>query len=363
MKRKINLLKLSAEEEADQAGLNYLPLGSPGYTRKCFGKNFRYFDAKGQAVTDKEMTKRFRGLVIPPAWQDVWISPDPKSHIQATGRDARGRKQYRYHTLWRACRDESKFCKMIEFAKALPGIRLHIRKGLNAEELSRQQILCAVLHLLETTLIRIGNEAYAKHNKSYGLTTIRDHHVEIKASSVIFEFKGKSGVMHKVKLDDRRMARIISRCHSLPGQLLFQYLDGDGQPRPIDSSDVNAFLREISGLPFSAKDFRTWCASVMALRVLRDFEAPQSKTHGQKTVKAAIVEVAKALRNTVAVCKKCYVHPFIIEKYLAGELHRKPRASERRRIESYQSLGLDADEATVLALLESNLQGKSKKAA
>lgn len=355
MKRRIASLEITPEEEADQAGLNYLTTDGPGFSRKRRGKSFSYFDGNGRLVTDKLLKKRFQALVIPPAWTDVWISPDPKSHIQATGRDARGRKQYRYHSHWRVCRDESKFTRMLEFAKALPGIRLHIKKGLNAEALSKEQILCSVLHLLETTLIRIGNEAYAKHNKSYGLTTIRDHHVEIKESSVLFEFKGKSGVPHRVKLNDRKMARIIARCHSLPGHLLFQYLGDDGQPRPIGSSDVNALLREITGSPFTAKDFRTWCATVMALRVLKDFEVPASKTAGQKAVKAAIAEVAKALRNTVAVCKKCYVHPFIIENYLAGELHRKQRAPERRRVEAYRDLGLNDDEAAVLALLESRV--------
>jgi DNA topoisomerase-1 len=363
MGRALKVKTLSPEKEAEEAGLNYVSLNEPGFSRKRRGKTFYFIDTKGSPIRDKSVCQRIKSLVIPPAWEQVWISPDPKGHIQATGRDAKGRKQYRYHARWRTQRDGSKFDKMVAFAKALPTIRRQVQKGLGAGELSKQQIVCTVIHLLETTLVRIGNESYAKSNKSYGLTTIRAKHVEIKSSSVRFAFKGKSGVMHDVKLSDRKIARIISRCHSLPGQLLFQYRDDGGETRPVGSTDVNQLLQEICGHPFSAKDFRTWCASVMAVKVLRDFEAPQSQTHGKKTVKAAISEVAKALRNTVTVCKKCYVHPQIIDFYLAGDLHRKLRAAERKRIAAYQKLGLDSDEAYVLALLDHGSFSSAKQAA
>lgn len=351
-KRGSNVLKLSPEEEADLAGLNYTLTTEPGFVRKRVGKNFRYLDPKGKTVTCPKTKQRFKSLVIPPAWENVWISADPKSHIQVTGRDERGRKQYRYHNLWRAQRDGSKFDKMLIFGKTLPTIRTTIQSNLKAKALSKPQVVATVVHLLETTLIRIGNESYAKQNKSYGLTTIRDKHVEIDHATVKFEFKGKSGVQHKVTLKDPRIARIVSRCQDLPGQMLFQYIDEDGHPRPVGSSDINQFLGEVTGNSFTAKDFRTWCASVLAAKVLREFEPPTSMTKGNKNVKAAITEVAKALRNTVSVCKKCYVHPRIIEAYLDGMLDSGCAKKYKRTMKSYIAAGMQEDEAFLLALLE-----------
>lgn len=358
-----NVLKLTPEQEADMAGLSYLHSDVPGYIRKRHGKHFRYFDATGKAVTDKKIIQRFKSLVIPPAWENVWISPDPKSHIQVTGRDERGRKQYRYHSLWRTQRDVSKFDKMLVFGQSLPTVRQKIQTDLKAKALSKQQIVATVVHLLETTLIRIGNESYAKQNKSYGLTTIRDRHVAIDHATLHFEFKGKSGVPHNVTLKDPRIARIVSRCHDLPGQILFQYLDESGYPRPVGSSDINQFLSEVTGSPFTAKDFRTWCASVLAAKVLREFEPPTSMTKGNKNVKAAITEVAAALRNTVSVCKKCYVHPRIIEAYLEGTLDSRSAKKYQRMMKTHMAAGLGEDEAFMLALLKGGTALKQRKKA
>lgn len=345
-------LNLSPEEEASLAGLSYLSPDVPGYIRKKAGKNFRYYDAKGKLVTSPQIKARIKALVIPPAWEHVWISPDPNSHIQVTGYDAKGRKQYRYHPDWRRQRDDSKFDKLQVFGQMLPKIRGGIQENLRAKSLSKPQVLATIVHLLETTLIRIGNEAYAKQNKSYGLTTIRDKHVEVEKSTIYFEFKGKSGVMHEVTLKDPRIARIISRCQDLPGQLLFQYLDDEKVPRPIYSTDVNQFLGELTGSAFTAKDFRTWCASVMAAKVLREFDPPATQTYGKRAVKEAITQVAKALRNTVSVCRKCYVHPKIIEAYLDGLLHKECAKKYKRVMKNHIARGLDEDEAFLLALLE-----------
>ncbi len=358
-----NVLQLTPEKEADLAGLIYGQTSDPGYFRRRHGKSFRYFDGRGKAITSKELKQRFAALAIPPAWQDVWIASNPLSHIQVIGRDEKGRRQYRYHSLWRAQRDGTKFDKMQLFGSHLPIIRQVIQKNLKAAPLSKEQIMATVVHLLETTLIRIGNESYAKQNKSYGLTTIREKHVEIENSTVRFEFKGKSGIMHKVEVKDPRIARIINRCHHLPGQLLFQYIDEIGETRAIGSADVNQFLNEITRSSFTAKDFRTWSASVMAAKVLREFEPPTSVTGGKRSVKAAITEVAKALRNTVSVCRKCYVHPAIIEAYLDGRLCKGCEGNYTRGMKSHLEAGLSEDEAFLLALLKNCEQQKKKAAA
>jgi DNA topoisomerase-1 len=365
-KQSKNLKKLTPEEEASLAGLTYLTPGVPGYIRKRYGKSFRYYDAKGRPVTDGRLKQRFKALVIPPAWENVWISPNPRSHIQVTGIDQKGRKQYRYHSEWRSQRDGSKFQKLAHFGKLLPTIREGIQSNLKAKPLSKDQVVATIVHLLENTLIRIGNEAYVKQNKSYGLTTIRDEHVEIDRSTIYFEFKGKSGIHHKVSLRDPRIAKIVAKCQDLPGQLLFQYLDETGEPRPVYSSDVNHFLGQITGSAFTAKDFRTWCASVLAAKVLREFDPPTSQTGGKRNVKAAITEVAKALRNTVSVCRKCYVHPKIIEAYLDGLLHADCAKKYQRLMKVHLANGLGEDEAFLLALLEgcdSKTKDKDKRLA
>ncbi|WP_176736394.1 DNA topoisomerase IB [Oligoflexus tunisiensis] len=356
------LKKLSPEDEANLAGLRYLPPSVAGYTRRKMGKNFCYVDMKGRLVKCPKLKKRFQALMIPPAWKDVWISPDARSHIQATGFDEKGRKQYRYHPGWRAQRDGSKFHRILQFADMLPGLRRKIQENLRAPALSKPQIVATIVQLLETTLIRIGNESYAQQNKSYGLTTIRTQHVEISNSRVTFTFKGKSGVPHNVELRDARMARIIARCHDLPGQILFQYLDEKGQPHPIGSADVNAFLRETTGGAFTAKDFRTWTASVMAARVLRDYDPPTSLTSSRRNIKAAISEVARALRNTVSICRKCYVHPQVITAYMDGQLDRSCADRYERLASSFVKKGFRDDEAFFLALLQSCSKRKAQAA-
>jgi len=269
--------------------------------------------------------------VIPPAWTDVWICPDPRGHIQATGRDARGRKQYRYHPRWREVRDEDKYGRLADFGRALPAIRRRIDRDLRRRGLPREKVLAAVVKLLETTFIRVGNDEYARQNRSYGLTTMRDAHVRVAGSKVRFLFRGKSGVEHQLELDDRRLARIVKQCRDLPGQELFQYLDERGAVVDVGSEDVNAYLKEITGTEFTSKDFRTWAGTVLAARLLGQAEPQSSVTAGKREIARAIDEVAKRLGNTRAVCRKCYVHPAVIEAYLDGSITRalaRPTAAE-----------------------------------
>ena len=269
--------------------------------------------------------------MIPPAWTDVWICPDPRGHIQATGRDARGRKQYRYHPRWREVRDEDKYGRLADFGRALPAIRRRIDRDLRRRGLPREKVLAAVVKLLETTFIRVGNDEYARQNRSYGLTTMRDAHVRVAGSKVRFLFRGKSGVEHQLELDDRRLARIVKQCRDLPGQELFQYLDERGAVVDVGSEDVNAYLKEITGTEFTSKDFRTWAGTVLAARLLGQAEPQSSVTAGKREIARAIDEVAKRLGNTRAVCRKCYVHPAVIEAYLDGSITRalaRPTAAE-----------------------------------
>jgi DNA topoisomerase-1 len=284
-------------------------LGWPGH--------FRYIDARGRAVHDRRGLERIRSLAIPPAWTRVWICPDPNGHIQATGRDARGRKQYRYHPRWREIRDEVKYGRLIPFAEALRTIRRRTASDLRKNGLPREKVLAAVVQLLEKTLIRIGNEEYARQNHSFGLTTMRDQHARIKGSTVHFEFRGKSGIRHAIDLQDR-LARIVKACRDLPGYELFQYVDERGARQVIDSADVNAYLKETTGQPFTAKDFRTWAGTVLAAEQLAACERCRNTSHGKRMINNAIAEVAKRLGNTKAVCRKSYVHPAILDAYLAG---------------------------------------------
>jgi DNA topoisomerase-1 len=274
---------------------------------------------------------RIRSLVIPPAWTEVWICQDPRGHLQATGRDARGRKQYRYHPRWREVRDGDKYGRLPEFGRALPAIRRRIGRDLARPGLPREKVLAAVVKLLETTFIRVGNDEYARQNRSFGLTTMRDGHVRISGSKVKFIFRGKSGVQHALELNDRRLARIVRQCRDLPGQELFQYLDDSGAVVDIGSDDVNAYLKEITGTDFTSKDFRTWAGTVLAAKLLCGAEPCSSATALKKSVAAAIDQVAKQLGNTRAVCRKCYVHPAVIDAYLDGTITRamgKPTESE-----------------------------------
>jgi DNA topoisomerase-1 len=342
---------LDAPTVAKMAGLRYVDDSRPGIRRRSAKDGFRYLLPDGKPLRDEQTEKRIRALAIPPAWTDVWICPHANGHIQATGRDAKGRKQYRYHAQWRSVRDESKYHRMLAFGRALPRIRQKVDEALALPGLPREKALATVVRLLETTMIRVGNTEYARANKSFGLTTLKNRHVEVNGRAVAFRFRGKSGVMHDIRLQDPRVARIIRRMRDLPGQELFQYLDEEGQTHSIDSSDVNDYLREISGEDYTAKDFRTWAGTMLAARELRAFEACTSETEGKKNIVQAITAVAKRLGNTPAVCRKCYVHPAVLESYLCGALHRA--AEELRREEAANDPhALDDEELAVLALLE-----------
>jgi DNA topoisomerase I len=306
------------KESAQAAGLRYVTDAKPGIARKKVGDGFKYVGPDGKAVRDQETLERIRSLVIPPAWTEVWICTAANGHLQATGRDARGRKQSRYHPKWREVRDETKYERMAMFAEALPGIRERVDADLKRPGMPREKVLATIVSLMEQTHIRVGNVEYAKENGSYGLTTMRNKHVEVHGAAVTFTFQGKSGVRHTVDMHDRRLAGIIKRCVDIPGYELFQYLDAEGAHHAIGSADVNEYLREISGQYFTAKDFRTWAGSVLACEMLRAFEPFGSETEAKRNVVEAIKAVAKKLGNTPAVCRKCYVHPAVLEAYLGG---------------------------------------------
>jgi DNA topoisomerase-1 len=313
--------KIAADsvEAAEEAGLRYVSDEQPGFSRRRKGEEFEYFDTKGKPIGDEQRLLRIKRLAIPPAWVDVWISPSPNGHIQATGRDARKRKQYRYHERWREIRDENKYDRLVNFGKALPKIRRRLEKDLALSGLPREKVLATIVQLLERSFIRVGNEEYARENKSFGLTTMRDRHVDVKGSKLRFRFRGKSGRQHEVDVTDRRIARIVSKLQDLPGQSLFQYLDDEGQVRDITSQDVNEYLREITGEDFTAKDFRTWAGTVLAAIALRAAGEFETKKQAKANIKNAIEAVAKILGNTPTICRQCYIHPAILETYLNGD--------------------------------------------
>jgi DNA topoisomerase-1 len=305
---------------ARAAGLRYVSDAAPGIVRRRRGKAFHYRDADGGPVRDRRTLGRIRALAIPPAWREVWICSADDGHLQATGRDARHRKQYRYHRRWRAVRDETKYGRLIPFAAALPRIRRRVARDLARPGLPREKVLATVVRLLETTRARIGNEEYARENESFGLTTLRERQVRVHGSRLRFRFRGKSGVEHTIELDDRRLAGIVRRMRDLPGEELFGYVDDDGETRRIESADVNAYLKEISGEDFSSKDFRTWAGTVLAARALHALGPCSTQAEARRNIAQAIAAVAGALGNTKAVCRKCYIHPEILESYLEGEL-------------------------------------------
>jgi DNA topoisomerase I len=342
-------------QSARQAGLRYVKDGGPGIRRRRAGRGFWYIGADGARVRDAETLARIARLVIPPAWRDVWICPLAHGHLQASGRDARGRKQYRYHARWRVVRDGTKYARMLAFATALPGVRARIAADLKRPGLPREKVLAAIVRLLETTRIRVGNEEYARANKSFGLTTLRARHVDVDGATLTFEFQGKGGRAHRVDVNDRRVARIVEHCQDLPGQELFQYLDADGERRVIDSGDVNAYLREASGEDFTAKDFRTWAGTVLAALALGATPTFHSASQAKRHVVRAVERVAQELGNTPAVCRKCYIHPTVIEAYLDGDLADALAARiERRGTESPH--GLRPEESAVLALLRGEVK-------
>jgi DNA topoisomerase-1 len=327
VRHKHEALVLDPVEAARDAGLRYTSDRQPGFRRVTHGGNVRYLTHEGKVLRDKAALTRIKSLVIPPAWTDVWITPHTNGHLQCTGRDARGRKQSRYHPHWREVRDETKYERMSQFARALPGIRRRVQHDLALHGLPREKILATIISLMEETHIRVGNEEYARTNKSYGLTTMRSRHVEIHGSTITFSFQGKSRVHHTIDLRDKRLARILRQCSDLPGHELFQFVDDAGNRHSISSQDVNGYLSDITGEHFTAKDFRTWAGSVLCADLLQGFEPATSVAQAKKNVVRAIAQVASQLGNTPSVCRKCYVHPAVLETYL-GSL--SPKVAEGR---------------------------------
>src|SRR5690242_3064875 len=352
-KKKLAELEVAVDpqEAAEEAGLRYVSDENPGYTRKKSGDDFDYFDSERKPIRDEQRLLRLKRLAIPPAWTDVWICPAPNCHIQATGRDARRRKQYLYHERWREVRDENKYDRMIAFGQALPKIRRRVAKDLKLSELPRNKVLATVVQLLERTFIRIGNEEYARQNKSFGLTTMKGRHVEVKGSKLRFRFRGKSGKQHEVDVTDRRIAKIISKLQDLPGQDLFQYVDDEGKIHDVTSQDVNEYLREITGEDFSAKDFRTLAGTVLTAVALNAQEKFENNKQAKANIKTAISAVSKILGNTPAICRKCYVHPAVLETYLDQKsiegLTRTTEAALER-----EDVDLRSSEAAVLKFLD-----------
>jgi DNA topoisomerase-1 len=334
-------------EAAKSAGLRYVKDGAPGISRRRAGKGFIYTNSDGNLIRDIAELRRIKALAIPPAWRDVWICPLANGHLQATGRDAKGRKQHRYHPRWREVRDQNKYEKLLVFAKKLPAIRRQVKKDLALPGLPRAKVLATVLRLLETGMIRVGNEEYARQNHSFGLSTLRNRHVNVTGPQISFEFRGKSGVRHTFDLRDRRLARIIKQCRELPGQELFQYIDENGERCAIGSADVNEYLRAVAGDDFSSKDFRTWAGTVLAVRSLRELYVNSGKAT-KKDITRAIESVAKQLGNTVAVCRKCYIHPAVLEAYRAGVLNGARDGAQP----PHQSGALRKEEARVVAILK-----------
>jgi DNA topoisomerase I len=342
-------------DAAEIARLQYVNDSARGIRREKRGRSFSYVGPDNKTIRDEKTLARIRALVIPPAWKDVWICRNPNGHLQVTGRDARGRKQHRYHPRWREIRDESKYEKLMSFAQALPRIRRRVASHMRRRGLPREKVLAAVVKLLETTLVRVGNDQYAKSNKSFGLTTMRDRHAEVVGSKVRIAFNGKSGINHEIDICDPRIARIVRRCQDLPGQELLQYVDDQGAVHDIGSADVNEYLREISGQDFTAKDFRTWAGTALAAQALQEFEDFDTKAAAKRNVTKAIERVAQRLGNTKAVCRKCYIYPAVIDAYMDRSL--VATLKQRTETELRGSLSrLPAEEAAVLALLQQRME-------
>jgi len=343
-------------ESARAAGLRYVTTEMPGFVRKRAGKGFVYVDSRGRTIRNQNVIKRINSLAIPPAWTDVWICPLENGHLQATGRDARGRKQHRYHSKWREVRDDTKYARMMAFAKALPKIRARVATDLKLPGLSRNKVLATVVKLLEVSLIRVGNEEYAQSNQSYGLTTMHDRHAKVNGSKVQFRFRGKSGKDHTIDIKSPHLAKIVKQCQDLPGQELFQYLDDDGKRQDVKSEDVNAYLGEIAGSDYTAKDFRTWSGTVLAAMALSEVRKYDTKAQAKKNIKQAIESVAEKLGNTPTICRKCYVHPAVIDSYLDGSTLKV--VGQRAKQLRAGGARLRPEESSVLSLLEKRLRGE-----
>ncbi len=342
------------KDAAESAGLVYVSDEQRGIRREAAGESFAYLKPNGEALADEAVLERIRKLAIPPAWTGVWICPKANGHLQATGRDARGRKQYKYHPQFREVRESTKYEHMMEFARALPAIRGKLAEHMALRGLPREKVLATVVHLLETTLIRVGNDDYAKNNKSYGLTTLRNPHVKVNGSELRFQFKGKSGKTWRLQVKDRRVAKIVKACQDLPGQELFQYLDENGETKDVTSADVNAYLREITGRDITAKDFRTWAGTVLAALALQECRSFDTQASAKKNLRDAIERVAARLGNTPTICRKCYIHPEVLAAYTEGalllEIRNQVEAELREDLAS-----LKPEEAAVLGLLEARL--------
>ncbi|HET9378982.1 MAG TPA: DNA topoisomerase IB [Chthoniobacterales bacterium] len=357
--RSVSNIAEDPKETAVAAGLRYVSDASAGIARRRKGVNFTYHDKEGRSIREPSELKRIRSLAIPPAWERVWISPHANGHLQATGIDAKGRKQYKYHPIWRTVRDEAKFERLLSFAEILPKIRAQVAKDMARPDLTREKVLATIVRLLEVSLIRIGNVEYAKENKSFGLTTMRNRHVEIEGATLRFQFRGKSGRKHTVEVSDRRVARVVQKCQDLPGQQLFEYENPAGEVATIASEDVNDYLQRITGQPFTAKDFRTWAGTVLAALALGKMEEVDSQTLAKRNIVAAIEAVARLLGNTVAICRKCYIHPAIPTSYLDGTLARTLRAKADSQIARHLH-ELKPEEAAVITLLRQELAERSR---
>jgi DNA topoisomerase I len=343
-------------KSAKAVGLRYVSDARPGIRRQARGQGFSYLGVDGQVIRDPAERQRIEALVIPPAWTDVWICPLPNGHLQATGRDEKGRKQYRYHPLWNEMRGQTKYDRLLLFGEALPLIRERVEQDLRLPGLPRQKVLATIVRLLETTFIRVGNKEYARTNQSFGLTTLRDQHVKISGSIIRFQFRGKSGQDHRIDLQDRRLAKIVKQCRDIPGYELFQYLDENGQRQTVDSGDVNAYLREITQQDFTAKDFRTWGGTVLAAMTLNELGPWESESESKKNIVQAVKEVANCLGNRPATCRKYYIHPGILDTYLDGTLLDK--LQEQLEQAKKSSNGLNDEETAMMAILRQYLAKK-----
>ncbi|CAN5165152.1 DNA topoisomerase IB [soil metagenome] len=348
-----------AKLAARAAGLRYVNDDDPGISRRRHGRGFSYRDAEGRLVRDQGLIARLRALVIPPAWTEVWICPLENGHIQAVGRDARGRKQYRYHIRWRDVRDEAKYERTIAFARALPALRRRVENDLRRHGLPREKVVATVVRLLETTLLRVGNDEYARNNQSFGLTTLRDRHAVIEGTKLHLNFRGKGGKHHEVGLRDRRLARIVRQCQELPGQRLFQYQDATGARQSVTSDDVNEYIRDATGGEFTAKDFRTWAGTYLAAQALREISELDAGPP-QRTVARVVEEVAQSLGNTPAVCRRCYIHPAVVDSYLDGTLAQVLRQRTERKLVQEEG-SLSPEERLVLTLLRRRLAARERE--
>jgi DNA topoisomerase I len=353
---------VAPRDGAASVGLRYVTDDRPGIRRKKYGKGFTYVRPDDTKIRDLDVVKRIRSFAIPPAWTDVWICPFADGHIQATGRDAKGRKQYRYHRLFREARESTKYDHILAFANALPAIRAKVSEHMALRGLPRERILATVVHLLETTLIRVGNVDYARQNKSYGLTTLQNRHVVVAGSEVRFRFTGKSGKQWSLKVRDRRIAKIIKACQELPGQDLLQYLDEEGKQQDVTSSDVNAYLKDITGQDITAKDFRTWAGTVLVALALKELETFDTAAEGKRNLRAAIAHVAVRLGNTPTICRKCYVHPEVLNSYLDRTLALEIKSAIESELRD-ELATFKQEEAAVLALLRARLDRRARNTA